>query len=210
MAAERKAGSNLGRPAIDWQQAFQCYASLPSDQRSYGTVAARFKVSVRTVERHGLQERWKERAHQIDREAAAAAAAQLAADRARKLADLEKPIDASEVKYAQNLRSGAVRISPADLPRLHKLRKDIWEDLEAEPLEPTTAPTPNENADSTERKLQVLRALRDAGALQRLHDLVDEPTHASREHHDEDNDAGTAAFATGTASEIAEPTETDG
>src|SRR4051812_39222517 len=110
MAVERKPGSNLGRPAIDWQQAFHHYACLPPDRRSYAAVAARFEVSVRTVERHGLRECWKQRAYQIDAEAAAAAAAKLTVDRTRKLVDLEKLIDASEVLYAQNLRSGDVRI----------------------------------------------------------------------------------------------------
>jgi len=190
MAAERKAGSNLGRAAIDWQQAFQSYACLPPDQRSYGTVAARFKVSVRTVERHGLRERWKERAQEIDREAAVAAAAKLATDRAHKLVDLEKLIDASEVTYAQNLRTGSVRVSPADLARLHKLRKELWDDLDSAPPEPT-APLADGEADSSERKLQVLRALRDAGALERVHELVDLPPEAT-DPHDHHDRAGTA------------------
>ena len=205
MAAERNARSNLGRPAIDWQHAFHYYASLPSDQRSYATVAARFKVSVRTVERHGLREQWKERARKIEQEAAAAAAAKLVTDRARKLADLEKLIDASEVRYAQNLRSGDVRISPADLPRLHKLRKEIWDDLEAEPLEPSTAPTADEDSNSTDRKLQVLRALRDAGALQQLHDLVGEQPQPSPEHSHHHDDTCTDS----TRHDKAEATETD-
>jgi hypothetical protein len=124
----------------------------------------------------------------IDREAAATAAAQLATDRAHKLVDLEKLIDASEVTYAQNLRRGDVRISPADLPRLHKLRKDIWHELEAQPVEPP-APPADEDADPAERKLQVLRALHDAGALQQLRDLVDEPPQPSLGHSRPDDTA---------------------
>src|SRR3954469_24475229 len=104
MAAERKRGSDLGRPAIDWQEAFVYYASLPADKRNYRAVATHYRISVRTVETPGLRERWKERARQVDREAAAAAMEQLAKDRARTLADVEKLIDASEVTYAQNLR----------------------------------------------------------------------------------------------------------
>jgi hypothetical protein len=203
MAAERKAGSNPGRPAIDWQHAFHCYASLPSDQRSYAAVAARFKVSVRTVERHGLRERWQERARQIEQEAAAAAAAKLVTDRARKLVDLEKLIDASEVRYAQNLRSGDVRISPADLARLHKLRKDIHQELEAQPLQPPAASV-DEDPASPDRKLQVLRALRDAGVLQQLQDLVDEESQSNPEGPHEDDTATDR-----TRPNAAEPTETN-
>ncbi len=206
MAAERNLGSNLGRPAIDWQQAFQHYACLPPDQRSYGTVAAHFDVSVRTVERHGLRERWKERAQQIDRDAADAAAAQLKSDRTNQLVNLEKLIDASEVRYAQNLRSGDVRINPADLSRLYKLRRDIHEERDAQPVQPPP-PTADDNANPTDRKLQVLRALRDAGALQRLHDLVDEQTQPSPERHHEDGDTDNG---TGSISGNAlEPRETD-
>src|SRR2546425_8335358 len=99
MSAERKRGSNLGRPAIDWQQAFLYYAALPSDTRSYQAVAAEFGVSPRTVERHGRSERWKQRAGEVDRTAAAAAAARLAEARADRIADVEKLIDASFVSY---------------------------------------------------------------------------------------------------------------
>ena len=40
MAAERQPGSNRGRPALDWNQAFLYYAALPPEQRDYATVAA--------------------------------------------------------------------------------------------------------------------------------------------------------------------------
>jgi hypothetical protein len=194
MGVERKPGSNLGRAAVDWPQAFYYYASLPGDRRNYRTVAAYYKVSVRTVEKHGLREHWKERAREIDREAAAAAAATLATDRAHKLVELEKLIDASEVRYAQNLGRGDVRISAADLPRLHKLRKELWDDLDAEPVEPARAPVAEQNADSSERKLEVLRALREAGALERVRELIEAPTDTvpQRDDHDRDRDESAA------------------
>ena len=44
-----RGGSDLGRPAIDWEQAFAFYASLPAERRSYQAVADKFGVSVRTV-----------------------------------------------------------------------------------------------------------------------------------------------------------------
>jgi hypothetical protein len=174
-APERKAGSNLGRPAIDWNEAFLSYAALPSDQRSYQAVAARDGVSVRTVETHGRRERWKDRACQLDRESAAAAATQLAQDRAVKLADLGKLIDASFVSFAQDLRAGRVRMSPADLARLHKLQQELWALLDAaQEAIPPAEEAPDEQLDPVERKLQVLRALHDAGALQHLQQLVDQ------------------------------------
>jgi hypothetical protein len=208
MGVERKPGSNLGRAAVDWPQAFHYYASLPADRRSYRTVAAHYKVSVRTVEKHGLRDQWKERAREIDREAAAAAAATLATDRARKLVDLEKLIDESEVRYAQTLRSGEVRISAADLPRLHKLRKELWDDLDAEPVEPATAPVADQEADPSERKLQVLRALRDAGALERVHELVDGPADTTPQRDDDDRNDGATRVTQNARNDVhAEPPE---
>jgi hypothetical protein len=208
MGVERKPGSNLGRAAVDWPQAFHYYASLPADRRSYRAVAAHYKVSVRTVEKHGLREQWRERVREIDREAAAAAAATLATDRARKLVDLEKLIDESEVRYAQTLRSGEVRISAADLPRLHKLRKELWDDLDAEPVEPTMTPVSDVDADSSERKLQVLRALRDAGVLARVHELVDGPADTTPQRDDDDRNDGATRVTQNARNDVhAEPPE---
>ena len=50
-----------GRAAIDWQQAFLFYAGLPPQQRTYQAVADQFGVSVRTVERHGMNEHWQDK-----------------------------------------------------------------------------------------------------------------------------------------------------
>src|SRR3954452_24947939 len=126
MAAERQPGSNLGRAAIDWERAFLFYATLPSETRDYRKVAAEFGVSPRTVERHGRSGRWKQRARELDAAASAAAAERIRDQRADKLVDVEKLIDASYVTYATQLRDGKVRVSPADLPRLHKLRTEVW------------------------------------------------------------------------------------
>jgi len=166
MSSERNPNSNLGRPLIDWQQAFMHYAALPVEQRSYQAVADHFQVSVRTVERHGRDHDWKQRAAAIDRDAAQAAAAKLVQERAAKLADVDKLIDASLARYANQLRAGDVKVSPADLARLHKLRTDLWNDPAGDP----TPPEPNqdnqtEQLDPTDRKLQVLQALQDAGIL---------------------------------------------
>jgi hypothetical protein len=171
MASERKPGSDRGRSSIDWQQAFQYYASLPAERRDYREVAEHFGVSVRTVERHGQKEGWRQRAYEIDREAAASAAAKLVHERAAKLADVDRLIDGSYVSYARQLREGRVRLTAADLPRLHKLRRELWDDQASE--EPVSPPPPAvAREDEAAHKLAVLRALRDAGALEQLQRLA--------------------------------------
>ena len=55
---------------MDWGEAFVDYASLPDGRRTYRAVAERFGVSVRTVERHGHEGRWRERVQQHKRDAA--------------------------------------------------------------------------------------------------------------------------------------------
>lgn len=172
MAAKRKPGSDTGRASTDWQQAFQFYAALPPDQRDYKSVAAEFDVSVRTVERHGRRERWRDRSQEIDAEAGRTAAAALADERASKLVDVDRLIDASHLSYAQQLRDGRVPLRAADLPRLHKLRKELWQEPElATPQR--AAPALQLSADEHfEHRLKVLTALREAGALDRLQDLT--------------------------------------
>src|SRR5437764_1048112 len=110
MDAERKPGSDRGRPAIDWEVAFGFYASLSSAERSYRLVAERFGVSVRTVEKHGRGERWRERLRGIQAEAAAEAERRLGRAWGEQIAQFEKLIEASLITYAQQLRSGGVRI----------------------------------------------------------------------------------------------------
>src|SRR5947208_5084448 len=164
MAAERQPGSNRGRPALDWNQAFLYYAGLPPGERDYAAVAAEFGVSARTVERHGRSERWRERARELDREASRTAAARLVEERAATLTDFERLVEASLLGYAQKLREGTVRLSAADLPRLHKLLRELWQEPPLEPSEPS--PTePGEEPASLEHKLQVLEALQEAGLL---------------------------------------------
>jgi hypothetical protein len=167
MAAERKPGSNRGRPALDWNQAFLFYAALPPEQRDYATVAAEFGVSGRTVERHGRTERWRERARELDREASRTAAARLVEERAATLTDFERLVEASLLAYAQKLREGTVRLSAADLPRLHKLLRELWQEPPPEPSEPSPAQPGGEEPAPLEHKLQVLQALQEAGLLER-------------------------------------------
>src|SRR5690349_8639636 len=109
MTGKRQPGSNLGRAATDWDAAFLSYAALPPPERSYQAVAGLHGVSVRTVERHGRERDWKARAAALDREAQSQAAERLATERAAKIGDVEKLVDASLVYYAGLIRDGRVK-----------------------------------------------------------------------------------------------------
>jgi hypothetical protein len=165
--AKRKPGSNLGRAAIDWAAAFLDYASLPGNQRSYQAVADKFGVSVRTVEKHGREERWTERARELDRAASQLAAERLRDGRVDALGDIEKLAKASLVSFAGRLRDGQIRMTVADLQKVHKLLNELWQQTdEAIPIEPSVSETAAAQVDSPEYQLEVLRALIDVGLLQ--------------------------------------------
>ena len=169
MATERRPGCDRGRAAIDWQKAFLYYVSLSAERRDYQTVADKFKVSRRTVERHGRQERWKHQAQELDRESVRAAAGRIRDKRAEKLVDTEKLVDATYLSYANQLVAGKVKVTPTHLATLFQLREQIWDLVDAETaLQPPEPAQPVDAIDPIERKLQVLRALEDAGVLERL------------------------------------------
>jgi len=174
---ERKPGSNLGRAAVDWNQAFLFFAGLPVERRDYQTVANEFKVSVRTVERHGRTDNWTRRARQLDSEAAQQASERLRERRAEKLEETAKVVDASVVGYVTQLRAGKVRFSAADLTRLHDLRTRLWDEADAHAqLEPLAEQQALDPVDPSERRLQVVRALAEAGALDQLLNHPTEPS----------------------------------
>jgi hypothetical protein len=163
----RQPGSERGRSAFDWEEAFLVYASLPAQIRSYAAVAAEFGVSVRTVETRGRQGGWRERLRAIEREAARATDDSLRGAKVEQLQKLLKLIDASLIAYADKLRQGEVRMTPADLERLHRL----WRDLGTELGEPSSPPTSSPNAAAARTPAhtrEVLEALRACGALERL------------------------------------------
>jgi hypothetical protein len=169
MATERRPGSNRGRAAIDWQKAFLFYASLPAERRDYQTVADKFEVSCRTVERHGRQERWKHQAQELDRESVRAAAGRIRDNRAEKLVDTERLVDATYLRYANQLVADQVKVTPTHLATLFQLREQIWDRVDAETAgQPEQPAQPIDAIEPIERKLQVLRALHDAGVLERL------------------------------------------
>jgi hypothetical protein len=126
MPAERRPGSDRGRPAIDWEAAFQHFASLPSESRTYSGVADHFGVSRRTVETHGQRDRWRERVAAIEAEAARQADQQLGRARADQLADFHRLIEASCVAYARQLAGGQVRVTASDLVGLIKISLQLW------------------------------------------------------------------------------------
>jgi hypothetical protein len=167
VAAERAAGSNRGRAVIDWQEAFLLYASLPAEQRDYQSVADKFAVSRRTVERHGRLDHWKQRARELDQESVRTAAERLRDQRADKLIDTEKLVEATYISYANQLIAGSVKLTPNHLVKLFQLRQLIWglqDDESVDQPEQVASP----QADLSEHKLQVLRVLDDVGALQQL------------------------------------------
>jgi hypothetical protein len=159
-------GSNSGRASVDWEAAFAFYASLPAGERSYGKVAARFAISPRTVERHGRLGGWKQRLREIGERAAAATDQSLADARAEEVRKMARLIEASLVGYAEKLRAGQVRMTPADLERLHKLSRQLSDEVE-QPAQ--TRPGEEEPPPRTpEHVAAVVRALKETGALDSL------------------------------------------
>lgn len=103
---------------VDREAAFQFWASLPHDARSYAVVAREFGVSPRTVERYSRDGAWRQRLRAIEAEAAARADERLGRQRAKQLADFWQLIEASCVTYARQLASGEVKISAAEFAAL--------------------------------------------------------------------------------------------
>jgi hypothetical protein len=152
---------------IDWEAAFAYYALLPAQTRTYAAVGSRFGVSRRTVERHGQQGRWRERVAAIEAEAARETDSELRAARVEQISKLLKLIDASLIGYADKLRRGEVRMTPADLERLHRLWRELGTEL-GETDEPPTAQNDAPAARTPEHIAAVLEALQACGALDKL------------------------------------------
>jgi hypothetical protein len=108
-------------PRVDREAAFQYWASLPLDRRSYSAVASQFGISPRTVERYARDGSWRARLREIEAEAAQRADQDLGQRRAKQLADFHQLIEASCVTYARQLASGQVRITASELVGLIKV-----------------------------------------------------------------------------------------
>lgn len=168
MAAKptRKPGSELGRATVDWEQAFAFYAAMPDPERGYQAVADQFSVSLRTVQTHGRAGRWRERLAAIKTQAAREADDMIGQARVEQISKLMRLIDATLIGYAEKLRGGEVRMTPADLERLHKLHQQLGEQLEATETRPEP-PAPLVGR-SPEHIAAVIEALRESGALAAL------------------------------------------
>jgi hypothetical protein len=158
--------SRRGQAAIDWQAAFAFYASLPASERCYAAVADEFGVSARTVESHGRGERWQARLREIETAAASDADLELVHARADELRKIARLIEASFIEYANKLRAGEVRMTPADLERLHRLQQQLTDEL-ATPR-PAPGDEPEQPGRTPEHTAAVIDALAEAGALEAL------------------------------------------
>jgi hypothetical protein len=170
VAAERRPGSNRGRPLLDWEAAFGFYASLPDPERSYQAVADRYQVSVRTVERHGREKHWKGRLADIKRQAAANASEALTAQLTESLTRTLRMTEATLTRYAQQLQAGTVKVTPSDLVRLTTLQQQLADTLEAahNRPQPSDLVSAADAEDPELRRRELVRALQDAGVFDRL------------------------------------------
>ena len=164
--AQHKTRGRGARAAIDWEAAFAYYVSLSAEERSYAAVAAEFGVSVRTVETHGREEKWKERLLAISMETRARTVDSLVEARIAEVEEMRRLINASLVGYAEALTKG-MRMSTADLERLNRLSLALIEEV--------LTPQPFGREDSPERPARtkehasaVLDALAETGALEAL------------------------------------------
>jgi hypothetical protein len=154
-----------GRSWVDWEQAFSYYASLPSGRRSYEAVAMEFGVSVRTVETHGRQDRWRAQLREIEREAAVRNREVIISGREREVHKILRLIDATLSEYDERLRQG-MPMRPGDLERLNRLSRALFDESSetSDAREPQSA-VPER---TPEHVAAVLNALAESGALNRF------------------------------------------
>jgi hypothetical protein len=105
---------------VDWEDAAVFFIALPPGERSYRRVADHYGISVRTVERHGREEGWRQRARLVDAQAARRADEEIADKRGKQLIEFNQLIEASCVVYARGLASGEVKITASEFVGLIK------------------------------------------------------------------------------------------
>lgn len=109
-----------GRIRYDWDAAFDYYYSL-GHERSFAKVSEHLGCGPRTVERAARRRRWQERVIELDEKANAKAEDKLVRERADRVADTLRVIDAARVRFAGQLRTSAFRLTGSDFVGLMKL-----------------------------------------------------------------------------------------
>src|SRR5436305_1365016 len=112
------ARSKAGR--YDWDEGFGFYASL-GQTRSLQAVADELGAPKRSVERAARKWRWAERAREIDEQARQEADKRLIRERADRVEDTLRIIDAARLRFASDLKSGRARLTGSDFVGLMKL-----------------------------------------------------------------------------------------
>jgi hypothetical protein len=158
--------SKQPRTSVDWEQAFAFYASLPPGERTYAAVAAHVGRDVRTVETHGRTGRWKLRLREIETKAAARTTEALIEARVAEIEKLRRLIDASLIRFAEQLRDG-MRMAPADLERLNRLSRTLIDEI-SNPHPPPPGDETSAPDRTPEHTEAVLDALAETGIFETL------------------------------------------
>jgi hypothetical protein len=108
------------RRRYDYDAAFAYYVALGL-ARSLAAVREEFGMGYRALERACSKERWVERAHAIDAEAAKRAEKKLIRERSERIADTLRIIDAARAKFASQLRLSDFRLTGSDFVGLMKI-----------------------------------------------------------------------------------------
>ena len=164
-----------GRPAMDREEGFVYFASLPDGRRTYRAVAERFGVSVRTVERHGREGGWRERVQRHKRDAARTVDEELTGKQVDALFAYMRLIEKTTDRYDEHLDADKVKLTPSDLGRMISYHQQVGDRLEtlaqSNPVgQRIAAPTDEQRL---EHKLDVLRNLVRAGQLDELLEVLD-------------------------------------
>ena len=145
-------------------------------------------MSVRTVERHGREDRWRERVQRHKRDAARTVDEELTARQVDALTYHMRLVEETTAWYDEQLQAGTVKVTPSDLVRLiaptSSSATAIATLAQSVPADATmAAPTEEQRL---EHKLDVLRNLLRAGQLDDLLDVLDPTRTNGNVTHQED------------------------
>ena len=110
-----------GYARTDWEAAFAFYASLDPAERSHRRVADEYGVSLHTVKDRSRRHRWTERLADIEEQARRRTNEQLVRDRADRISDTIRIIDAARIRFAQQLTQPGYEIKGHELAALLKM-----------------------------------------------------------------------------------------